>query len=132
LREERRLRVFENKALRRIFGPKSDEVIGKCRKLHNEELNDLYCSPNIIRVTKSRRMSWAGHVACRGRGEVHTGFLWGNVRERVHLEDPGVDGRIIVRWIFRKWSGGMDWIDLAQHRDRWCALGNVVMNLRFP
>jgi len=62
LREERGLRVFEDRALRRIFGPKRDEVIGDWRKLHNEELNDLYSSPNIVRVKKSRRIRWAGHV----------------------------------------------------------------------
>ena len=70
LREEHRLRVFENRALRGIFGPKRDGVTGEWRKLHNEELNDLYSSPNIVRVIKSRRMRWAGHVACmeEGRG----------------------------------------------------------------
>ena len=66
LREERRLRVFENGVLRRIFGPKRDEVTGEWRKLHNEELNDLYCSPNIVRVIKSIRMRWVGHVAHMG------------------------------------------------------------------
>ena len=68
LREEHRLRVFENRVLRRIFGPKRNEVTGKWRKLHNEELNNLYCSPNIVRVIKSRRMRWAGHVARMGKG----------------------------------------------------------------
>ena len=63
LREERKVRVFENMVLRRIFGPRRDEVMGESRRLHNEELNDLYCSPNIVRVIKSRRMRWAGHVA---------------------------------------------------------------------
>jgi len=65
-REECRLRVFENRVLRWIFGPKRQEVTGEWRKLHNEELNDLYCSPNIVRVIKLRRMRWAGHVACMG------------------------------------------------------------------
>jgi hypothetical protein len=67
LREERRLRVFENRVLRRVFGPKRDEVTGKWKKLHNEELNDLYSSPNIVRVVKSRRMRWARHVARMGQ-----------------------------------------------------------------
>jgi len=68
LREERRLRVFENRVLRRIFGPKREEVTGEWRKLHNEELNNLYSSPNIVGVIKSRRMGWAGHVARMGEG----------------------------------------------------------------
>jgi len=66
LREERKLRVFENMVLRRIFGPRRDEVTGEWRGLHNEKLNDLYSSPNIVRVIKWRRMRWAGHVACMG------------------------------------------------------------------
>ena len=74
------------------------------RKLHNEELNDLYSLPNIVRMTKSRRMRWAGHAARWRRREAYTGFWWGKLRERYHLEDAGVDGRIILRWIFRKWD----------------------------
>jgi len=75
-------------------------------------------------------MRWAEHVACRRREE--TGFWLGNLRERDHLEDAGVDGRIILRLIFRKRCGGMERIDLAQDRDRWWALVNAVMNLRVP
>jgi len=97
LREKRRLRVLENRVLRRIFGPKRDKETGEWRKLDNEGLNDLYCSPNIVRVIRSRKMRWAGHVARIGRGEVYTGFWWGNLRKREHLEDPVVDGRIILR-----------------------------------
>ena len=93
--------------LRRIFGPKRDEVTGEWRKLHNEELNDLYCSPNILRVVKSRRVRWAGHVACMGRGEACTGFWWRNLRERDHWGDQGADGRIILSWIFRQWDVGV-------------------------
>jgi hypothetical protein len=74
LRDEPRLRVFENRALRRIFGPKRDEVTREWRKLHNEEHIDFYSSPKIFRVIKSRRMRWAGHVAGMGRGEVYTRF----------------------------------------------------------
>jgi len=70
LREERRLRVFENRMLRRVFGSKRDEVAGEWRKLHNEELRDLYSLPNIVQVAKSRRMRWAGHVARMGEGRV--------------------------------------------------------------
>ena len=67
LREEGRLRVFENRVLRRMFGPRRNKVTGEWRKLHNEELNDLYCSPNIVRVIKSRGMRWEDHVARMGR-----------------------------------------------------------------
>ena len=81
--------------LRRILGPKREETTGEWRKPHNEEPNDLYSSTNIIRVIKSRRMILAGHVARMGIGEVYTRFWWGNLRERDHLEDPGVAGRII-------------------------------------
>ena len=102
-----RLRVFENGVLRRIFGPRRDEVTGELRKPYNEELNDLYYSPNIVRVIKSRIMRWTGYVARMGRGQVYTGYWWENLRERDHLGDPGVDGRIILRWIFRKWDVGV-------------------------
>jgi hypothetical protein len=85
-----------------IFGPKSDGVRGKWRKIHNENLNDLYSSPNIVRVIKSRRMRWAGHVARMGKRKGYTGFWWKNLRERDQWGGPGEHGRIILRWIFRK------------------------------
>jgi len=100
--EEHRLRVFENGVLKRIFGPRRDKVTGEWRKLHNEELNDLYCSPNIVQVIKSRIIRWVGHAAHMGERISYTGFWWGNLRERDHLEDPGMDGRIILRRIIRK------------------------------
>jgi len=96
LREERSLRVFENRVLRGIFGPKRDGVTGDWRKLHNKELNDLYYSHNIVWVIKSRRVRWAGQVACMGERCIQ-GFGGENLRERDHLGDPGVDGRIILR-----------------------------------
>jgi len=85
LREERRLRVFENRVLRRIFEPKRDEFTEGWRKLHNEELNDLYSSPNMVRVMKSRKMRWAGHVTRMEGGEAYTGFWCGYLRGRDHL-----------------------------------------------
>jgi len=81
LPEERKLRVFENMVLRRIFGPRRDEVTGEWRNLHNEELNDLYSSPNIVRVIKSGRMGWAGHVTRVGAERGCVGSWWGNRRE---------------------------------------------------
>jgi hypothetical protein len=117
LREERRLRLLENSVLRRVFGTKSDGVTKERRKLHNKELNDLNSSSNIVRVIKSRRMRWAGHVARMGRGEAYAGFLWGNLRERDHLGDSGVDGRIILRWNFRNWNvvvrTGSSWLRIG-------------------
>jgi len=89
------LRIFENMVLRRIFGPRRDEVMGERRKLHNEELNDLYSSPNIVRVIKPRRMRWAGHVARMGEERGCIGSWWGNRRERGYWGDLGVDGCII-------------------------------------
>jgi len=118
--------------LRRIVGHKRDKVTGEWRKLHNEELNDLCSSPSIVQVIKLRRMIWAGHMMYGGRGEAYTGFWWGNVRERDHLEDAGIDGRIILGWIFRQWDVGVDWIELVQDRDRWRALVSVLMNLQVP
>jgi hypothetical protein len=114
LREERRLRVFENRVLRRVFGLKWDEVTGEWRKLHNEELNDLYNLPNIVRVVKSGRMRWAGHVARMGEDRgVHRVLVGKPPREKGHWRDPDADGRTILRWIFGKWEGvetGWSWL----------------------
>jgi hypothetical protein len=106
LREERMLGVFENRVLRRVFGPKRDEVTGEWRKLHNEELNDLYFLPNIVRVVKSRRMRWAGHVARMREERGVNRVLVGSQRERDHWGNPDVGRRIIFRWIFRR----LEWV----------------------
>jgi hypothetical protein len=108
LREECRRRVFENRVLRRVFGPKRDEGTGDWRQLHNEELNNMHSSPSIVLVVKSRRMRWAGQDMWRvwGRKEGCTGCWWENLRERGRWGDPDVDGRIILRWIIRK----LEWV----------------------
>ena len=93
--------------LRRKIGRRRDEVTGERRRLHKEELNDLYCSPNIVRVIKSRRMRWAGHVARMGEERGRIGSWWGSWREIDHWGDLGVDGWIILGWISRRWGVGM-------------------------
>ena len=105
-REERKLRMFENMVLR-IFGPRRDEVTEEWRRLHNEELNGLYSSPNIVRVIKSRRMRWAGHVARMGEERGRIGSWWGKWRGRDRWGDLGVDEWIILGWISRRWVVGM-------------------------
>jgi len=133
LQEERKLRVFENRVLRRIFGPRRDEVTGKCRRLHNEELNDLYSSPNIVRVIKWRRMRWAGYVARMGEERGVYRFLVGKPEGRRPM------GRPRRRWVdnirMDLQEVGcvyMDWIGLAQDRDNLWTLVSAVMNLRVP
>jgi hypothetical protein len=123
--------VFENRVLRRIFGPKRDEVTGEWRRLHNEELNDLYSSPNIIRTIKSRRMRRAGHVARMGEGRGACRILVGRPegrrplgRPRRRWEDDIKMDLQVVGW------EGVVWIGMAQDRDRWRAVVNAVMNLR--
>ena len=93
-----------------------DKVTGEWRRLHNEELNDLYCSPNIVRVKKSRRMRWSGHVARMGEEmEGCIGSWWGNGRGSDHWGDLGVDGWIILGWISRRWDVGI-WTGLGWPR----------------
>jgi hypothetical protein len=99
LREEHRPKVFENRVLRRIFGPKWDGVKGEWRTLHSGELHNVYSSPDIIRQIKSRRMMWVGHVAHMEEGEKCTGFWWESLKERDCLEDLGVNGRMGLEWI---------------------------------
>jgi hypothetical protein len=107
LREEHRLRVFENRVLRRILGPKRDEVTGEWRKLHNEELHMLYSSPNIIRQFKSRRMRWAGHVASMREERKVYKVLMGKPEGKTPLGDQRVDGRVGSEWILGRLAGGM-------------------------
>ena len=133
MREERRLRVFENRLLRRVFGPKRDEVTGERRKLLNEELSDLYSLPNIVRVVKSRRMRWAGHVARMGQGRVVHRVLVGKPEGKRQLGRPRRRWEDNIKMDFQEVGGGCeDWMELAQDRDRWRALVSTVMNLRVP
>ena len=108
LRKEHGLKMFLNMIMRKVFGPKRDDITREWRRLHNEELHDLYSSTNIIRVIKSRsmRLVW-------GRGEVHAEFWCGNLREKNDLEDLGVDDGIILKWIFKRWNEGVDWLALV-------------------
>jgi hypothetical protein len=106
LREERKLKVFENKVFRIICGPKTDEVTGEWRKLHNEELNNLYSSLNIARVIKSKRIRWAGYVARMGKSRVVYRVLVGKPEGKSPNGRPRRRRRVILRRIFRKWGGG--------------------------
>ena len=125
--------MFENRVLRRIFWPKRDEVTGEWRKLHNEELNDLYVSHNIVRVIKSRRMRWAGHVArMEARGGVYRVLVVTHQGKRP-LGRPGHRFEDNIK-IHLQEAGcrGVGWIKLAQDRNRWQTLVNAVMNFRVP
>ena len=126
--------MIENKVLRGIFGPRKKEIIGEWRKLHNEELNDLYASPNIVRMIKSRRMRWEGHLGHVGDRRGVYRVLLGKPEGKRPL------GRPRHRWednnikmdLWEVGCGGVDWVELAQDRDRWQTLVNVVMNLQVP
>jgi hypothetical protein len=119
LREGHRLRVFENRVQRGIFGPKKDEVMGEWRKLHNEELHNLYSSPNIIRQIKSRQMRWTRHVACMGEDRKVYKVLVGKPEGKIPLGRPRRGWEDGIRMDLREigW-GGVDCIRLAQDRDR--------------
>jgi hypothetical protein len=114
LREEHRLRIFENRVLRRIFGCKREEE-RSWRKLHNDKLHSLYSSPNIVSVIKSRKMRWEGHVA--RMGEVFTVFWSGDPKGRDHWEDQGVGRRITLRWTLGKYGTmgrtGFGWLRIG-------------------
>jgi hypothetical protein len=133
LTEERRLRVFKNRVLRRVFGPKRDELTGEWRKLHNEELNDLYSLPNIVRVVKSRLMRWAGHVARMGEDiEVHR-VLVGKPEGKRPLGRPRRRWEDNIKMDLQELEGGRgDWMELAQDREGWRALVGTVRNFRVP
>ena len=119
--------------MRRIFGSWRDEVTGEWRKLHNEELNDLYSSPNTDRVIKVRRMRWAGHVARIGKRRVVYRVLVGKPGGKRPLGRPRHTWEDNIKMdLLEVGCGGMDWIELVQDRDRWGALVNAVMSLWVP
>jgi hypothetical protein len=125
--------VFENRVLRRVFGPKRDEETGEWRKLHNEELNDLYSLPNIVPVVKSRRMRWAGHVARMGEDRGVHRVLMGKHEGKRPLGRPTRRCEDNIKMDLQEVEGGRgDWMELAQDRDRWRPLVGTVRNFRIP
>jgi hypothetical protein len=133
LTEELRLRVFDNRALRKIFGPKREKGTGEWRRRHNKELYGLYSSPDIIRVIMSRKLRWAGHIARMGERRCAYRVLVGKPEGRRASGRPRHRWEDNIKIDLREvgW-GGVDWIDLAQDRDRWRALVHTVMNLQVP
>jgi hypothetical protein len=133
LREEHRLRVFENRVLRRVFGSKRDEVTGEWRKLHTEELNDLYSSPNVVQVVKSRQMRWAGHVARMGEDRGVHRVLVGKPEGKRPLGRPRCRWEDNIKMDLQEVGGDRgDWMELAQDKDKWRALVGTVRNFRVP
>ena len=133
LREERKLRVIENKVLRRIFGPRRDEVTREWRRLHNEEINDLYSSPNIVRVIKWRRMRWAGHVARMGEERGVYRVLVGKPEGKRPMRRPRRSWVDDITMVLQEVGFGyVYWIGLDHDRDSWRTLVSAVMNLRVP
>jgi hypothetical protein len=131
LREERRLRVFENRMLRRVFGPKRHEVTGERRTLHNEKLNDLYPLPNIVRVVKSRRMRWAEHVARMGEERGVRRVLVGKPEGKRPLGRSRRRPEDNKKMDLQEVGGGRgDWMEMAQDRNRWQALVSTVRDFR--
>jgi hypothetical protein len=132
LREERKLKVCENRVLKRVFGPKSDEVTGEWRKLHNEELNDVYSLPNIVRVVKSRRMRWSGHMVHMGEDRGVHRVLVGKPKGKRPLGRPRRRCEYNNKTDLQKvgWGRG-DWMKLAQDRDKSRALVGTVRDFRF-
>ena len=123
--------MFENRVLRRIYGPKRDGLTGEWRKLHNEELIDLYSSPNIVWVIKLRRMGWAGHVACMEEGRGVHKVLVGKPEGKRPLGRPRLRREDNIKMDLEEVGGGCgDWMELARNRDRWRVLVSKVMSFR--
>ena len=125
--------MSQNRVLRRIFGPKRDGVTGEWRKLHNEELNDLYSSPSIVRVVKSRRIKWAGHVARMEEGRGVHRVLVGKPEGKRPLRRPRRRWKDHIKMDLEEVGRGCgDWMELAEERDRWWVLVSMVMNFWVP
>ena len=133
LREDRRLRVFENRVLRRVLGPKGDELTGEWRKLCNEDLNDVYSLPSIVLVVKLKRMRWAGHVARMGEDRGVHRVLVGKPEGKRPLGRPRRRWEDNIKMDLQEVGGGRgDWMELAQDRDGWRSLVGTVRNFRVP